>query len=66
MHLSVNGTGMEVADGLTVAGLLDHLGQDNRGVAVAVGEEVVPRSTWAGAVLRPGDRVEVLVAAQGG
>jgi len=66
MHLSVNGTGMEVADGLTVARLLDQLGHDSRGVAVAVGEEVVPRSTWAGAVLRPGDRVEVLVAAQGG
>ncbi len=66
MHVSVNGAGVEVADGLTVAGLLDHLGQDGRGVAVAVGEEVVPRSTWARVVLRPGDRVEVLVAAQGG
>lgn len=66
MHLIVNGTRTEVADDLTVAGLLDHLEQDSRGVAVAVGEEIVPRSTWAGSVLRPGDRVEVLVAAQGG
>jgi sulfur carrier protein len=33
---------------------------------VAVNGEVVPRSTWATASLRDGDRVEVLTAAQGG
>jgi sulfur carrier protein len=37
-----------------------------RGVAVAVNGEVIPRSAWATAGLRDGDRVEVLTAAQGG
>jgi sulfur carrier protein len=37
-----------------------------RGVAVAVNGEVVPRTDWPATVLRGGDRVEVLSAAQGG
>jgi sulfur carrier protein len=36
------------------------------GVAAAVNGEVVPRSSWAGTVLRDGDRVEVVTAVQGG
>jgi sulfur carrier protein len=37
-----------------------------RGIAVALNGEVVPRSAWEVTGLRPGDRVEVLTAAQGG
>ena len=37
-----------------------------RGIAVAVNGEVVPRSAWEATGLQPGDRVEVLTAAQGG
>ena len=36
------------------------------GTAVAVNEAVVPRSTWGATALQPGDRVEVLIASQGG
>ncbi len=41
-------------------------GRGRRGVAVAVNEEVVPRSAWDETPVRDGDRVEVLNAAQGG
>jgi sulfur carrier protein len=37
-----------------------------KGIAVALNGEVVPRSAWDATDLRPGDRVEVLTAAQGG
>lgn len=66
IQLTVNGDPFEVDDQPTLSALLDLLGQERRGVAVAVNEEVVPRSTWPTAVLRAGDRVEVLRAAQGG
>jgi sulfur carrier protein len=62
----MNGNSVELADGITVAGLLDDLGRDGRGIAVAVNEEVVPRSTWAHVMVCVGDRVEVLTVAQGG
>ena len=66
MQLTVNGTSREVTGDLSVAALVAGLTAAQRGVAVAVNGEVVPRSTWAEAGLRDGDRVEVLTAAQGG
>jgi sulfur carrier protein len=62
----VNGSATDVAPGSTVATLVSALGPDPRGVAVAVNETVVPRRAWPRTSLRPGDRVEVLRAAQGG
>ena len=66
MQLTVNGTSREVTGDLSVGALVTQLTAAQRGVAVAVNGEVVPRSTWATASLRDGDRVEVLTAAQGG
>ena len=66
MHLTVNGQNREVAGEATVALLVTELTDAERGVAVAVNGEVVPRSAWAAAGLCDGDRVEVLTAAQGG
>ena len=64
--LLVNGAATDVAPGSTVASLVAGLGSDPRGVAVALNETVVPRHAWPRTSLRPGDRVEVLRAAQGG
>jgi sulfur carrier protein len=65
MRVIVNGAARDV-EVLSVEGLVAELTAARRGVAVAVNGEVVPRSAWPGAVLRDGDRVEVLTAAQGG
>jgi sulfur carrier protein len=66
VQLTVNGTSREVTGALSVGALVAELTGARRGVAVAVNGEVVPRSTWATASLRDGDRVEVFTAAQGG
>jgi sulfur carrier protein len=62
----VNGEPVGVAPGTTLTELLAHLGAPDRGVAVAVDAEVVPRGEWAAFALAPGARVEVLMAVQGG
>ena len=66
MNVVVNGDERHLSTGTTVARLVDELGRSPKGMAVAVNEEVVPRSTWRDVELRPGDRVEVLTASQGG
>jgi sulfur carrier protein len=66
MELTVNGEGRTLSGGATVAELVATLAAPIRGVAVAVNGEVVPRTGWPATVLRDGDRVEVLTAAQGG
>jgi sulfur carrier protein len=64
--LMLNGSSADVEVGSTVATLVVTLAPEGRGVAVAVNEAVVPRGEWSHTPLRPGDRVEVLRAAQGG
>lgn len=58
----------DLAPGLTVEGLLDALAlpQRDRGVAVAVDAEVVPRADWPTHAIADGASVEVLTAVQGG
>ena len=66
--IELNGTPLHGRDGATVAELLAELGVEPqaRGVAVAVGGEVVPRGDWATRAVRDGERVEALTAMQGG
>jgi sulfur carrier protein len=60
--------GAEQDDAASVVALLERLGVggDARGIAVALDGEVVPRSQWGSASLRPGMKVEVVGAIQGG
>lgn len=62
----VNGDERAVDAGTTVADLVAGMGLEPRGVAVAVGGEVVTRRVWGERVLAAGDAVEVLQVAQGG
>ncbi|MFG1701789.1 sulfur carrier protein ThiS [Nonomuraea sp. M3C6] len=66
MIVMINGAAHEVADGLTVAQAVRTLTSATTGVAVAVNDEVVARSSWETTVLGDSDRVEVLTAVQGG
>ena len=67
MTVSVNGEPHELSAGATVADVVVALvDRADRGVAVALDGEVVPRSAWRSTPLRDGDRVEVLRAVQGG
>ncbi|MEU7759425.1 MULTISPECIES: sulfur carrier protein ThiS [Micromonospora] len=66
MELIVNGTGRTLPEGVTVAEVVRTVTDRERGLAVAVNGEVVPRGGWTASVLRDGDRVEVLSATQGG
>jgi sulfur carrier protein len=62
----VNGEPSELQRGTTVADVVALLGRGPRGLAVAVNEEVVPRTRWSATTLQERDRVEVLTAAAGG
>jgi sulfur carrier protein len=64
----LNGESSEVAPGATVSEVLARLGlrPEERGVAVAVDGEVVPRNDWKSFALGADAHVEVLRAMQGG
>ncbi|BAX90782.1 sulfur carrier protein ThiS [Mycobacterium shigaense] len=69
MIVVVNERQVDVDAHTTVAALLDSLGFPDRGVAVAMGDAVLPRSRWATELSQFSGapvRLEVLTAVQGG
>lgn len=64
--IRLNGAEREIDASTTVAALLSAFGLPERGVAVEVSGEVVPRGHWAAHVLREGDRVELVHMVGGG
>jgi sulfur carrier protein len=62
----VNGEPSDVDPGVSVRELLEACGAPDRGVAVAVDAEVVPRGEWESFVVVDGAQVEILTAVQGG
>ncbi|KAA2262412.1 sulfur carrier protein ThiS [Solihabitans fulvus] len=66
MRARVNGEHRDLAEGITVAAVLDELGAPPSGVAVAVDGEIVPRAAWPTTPLHEDAAVEVLTAVQGG
>jgi sulfur carrier protein len=66
MRVIVNGEPRELDEGATVDAAVEVTGAPDRGVAVAVDGEVVPRGEWTSTRLSEGQKVEVLQAVQGG
>ncbi len=66
MRIWINGAAHDLGGTPAVVDALSAAGLPERGIAVAVDGEVVPRARWADVVLADGARLEVLTAVQGG
>mgnify|MGYP000126526450 CR=1 FL=1 len=66
MNIILNGEQREIPDAATAAGLVELLDLGERGIAMEVNLEIVPRSDYANYMLQEDDRVEVVHAIGGG
>ena len=66
MDIAINGTVRRIESPCTVSELIDQLGLNPAGVAVAVNQSVVPRSNRVRHALMPFDSVEIIQAVGGG
>jgi sulfur carrier protein len=66
VEIIVNDQPRSVAQGITVADLLDELGLTGKFIAVEVNLELVPRQQRADRQLAGGDRVEIVTLVGGG
>ncbi len=66
MRIRLNGDVRDVADGLTILQLLDHLGVDPRRVAVEHNVTIIKRDRYATTTINDGDEVEVVNFVGGG
>lgn len=66
MHITLNGEQTAIAEGSTVAGLLEHLRLPRERVAVEVNLDIVPKAAYDSHRLSEGDRIEVVHFVGGG
>jgi len=66
MVVSVNGKMVDLPEGTSVDGLLDHLKVKREYTAVAVNREITPKAQYADTRLKDGDKVEVVGPMGGG
>ena len=67
MRAQVNGETRELADGVTVADIVELFAVAGpRGIAVALEGTVVSRSVWSDTIVPEGARLEILSAVGGG
>jgi sulfur carrier protein len=67
MNVFVNNQQLNLNEGSTLQSALDFNGlQSARGIAVAVNNQVVPRSEWINKKLTENDKITVIRATQGG
>ena len=66
MEITINGEPRDVRDWVTVAELLVDLGKNPRFLAIERNQLLVPRTTHANCMLKPGDRIEIVTLVGGG
>lgn len=66
MTVTVNGQQRDIPAGTSVAQVVGVVTDQDKGIAVAVNGEVLPRRRWAVTLLADHDQVEVVTAVQGG
>lgn len=66
LWLEVNGERLEVADALSVAGLIAALNLASEHIAIELNQSIVRRFEWPTTKLQPDDRVEIVHFVGGG
>lgn len=66
MNITLNGEARAIPEGLSVEGLLQHLGIISKKVAVERNLEIVPKSTFPTTLITDGDRLEIVHFIGGG
>ena len=66
MKIHVNEQIVELADNSNIEQLLTYLDKPLMGSAIAVNQEIISRSHWAGTILNEGDNISLFQAIAGG
>ncbi len=66
MQIELNGDQMQVAEGLTLSGLITQMGLTGKRIAIELNLEIIPRSQHETTLLQESDKVEIVHAIGGG
>jgi thiamine biosynthesis protein ThiS len=66
IQVVINGENREFAEGITIFEFLNELGIKPQGIAVELNLEIVPKGKYSEAVLKEGDKIEIVRMVGGG
>jgi sulfur carrier protein len=66
MNISVNNSTQEISENTSILALLLLLNRHQNGIAVAINEEIIPKSLWKEKLLSENDAVLIVQSTQGG
>lgn len=66
MNISVNNSTREISENTSILALLLFLNRHQNGIAVAINEEIIPKSLWKEKLLSENDVVLIVQSTQGG
>jgi sulfur carrier protein len=66
LKITVNGVGQEISDDMTISLLIEHMGIERAGTAVAINGEIISYDRHDETSLYDGDAVDVIRAIGGG
>lgn len=66
MQIWVNDAAIDIPAELTINALLERLNKSSSGIAVAINQEIQPRTCWNNRLLQSGDNVLLFQAIAGG
>ena len=66
IHININNEAVTLTEGTTLKQLAESRGLPDKGVAIAVNNELKPRQSWADYTLQQGDNVTIVRAFCGG
>ena len=67
ISIEVNDNEVKASAGLNINQLCDHLSIHQRqGIALAINNEVIPKSNWENHTVKEGDKIIIITASQGG
>ena len=66
MTVTVNGQRREIPDGLTVFGLIEHLGMKDGRIAIERNLDILPRARWRETLVQANDSFEIVHFVGGG
>lgn len=64
--IQINDSTQNISDQETLAHILDRLGIESRGIAIASGERIIPKKTWSEYLPTDGEILTIIKATCGG
>lgn len=66
MEITINQHTHVLAEELTISALIIQFNFPQKGIAVAIKNQVIPKIQWEGLTIKEGDEITIITATQGG